>query len=181
MPAFCRPRLAAEVWGSHWDVSRRPLEACIQSPTDVQPFIPEINSSGSLGKNRTTHQSDRRRGRGTGGKERFEGPLTVCGPEFVEHLLGDPPLCVQVQTQTSPICIHAVQSLPSQNWHHMAHLPQKLLFDYLVVSQKGLCFHTDTIGKPSRISGEPESLGGEREPSGQLSIALLQIPMLPWG
>ena len=134
-------------------MSRRPLEACIQSPTDVHPFIPELSSSGSLGKNRTTHQSDRRRGRGTGGEERFEGLLTVCGPEFVEHLLGDPPLCVQVQTQTSPICIHAIQSLPSQ---------------------KGLCFHTDTIGKPSRINGQPESLGGEREPSGQLSIALLQ-------
>lgn len=162
-------------------MSRRPLETCLQNPTDVHPSIPEINSSGSLGKNRATHQSDRRRGRGTGERRDLRGLSQFVVQSLLSMCEGTRPSVYKYRAKPRPSGAQAVQSLPSQNWRHIAHLPQKLLFDYLVVSQKGLCFHTDTIGKPSRISGEPESLGGEREPSWQLSIALFQTPMLPWG
>lgn len=134
-------------------MSRRPLEACLQNPTDVYPSIPEINSSGSLGKNRATHQSDRRKGRGTGERRDLRGLSQFVVQSLLSTSEGTRPSVCKSRAKPRPSRAQATQSLPSQDWCHIVHLPQKLLFDYLAVSQKGLCFHTDTIGKPSRISG----------------------------
>lgn len=135
-------------------------EACLQSPTDTYPSAQEMNTPGSLGKNQSTHQSDRRRSGGTVREERCKRPLTVfCPQSLLSTYYGTQPSVCRYRTEPHPSGAYAVQLSPSQNWRHIAHLPQKLLFDHLSFSQKCLHFNTDTIEKPSQISGRAREPG----------------------
>lgn len=92
-----RPREVAEIYLGDT------LEASLQSPTDTHPSSAQgINVPGFSGKNQSTQQSDRRRGRGTGREERCERPFSFLSTKFIEHLLWNPPLCMQIQNQTHP-------------------------------------------------------------------------------
>ena len=109
----------------------------------------------------------------TGGGAEAQGErrdLRGLSQSVVQSLLstfGPPPLCASTEPNPAHLAFMAYSHYPLRTGATL--LTCHLLFDYLVVSQKGLCFHTDTIGKPSGISGEPESLGGERESIGYTS------------
>lgn len=108
-----------------------------------------------MGRISSTCQSARKRGGGTGREEGWQGPLTVfCQQNLLSNYYGLPTTVDSANPGPNPALLKLVLlSLSlSQNLHHIAHLPQKVLFDYFYLYLRSLC---TLIRMPHGISRRP--------------------------
>lgn len=115
-----------------------------------------INIPGSLGRISSTHQSARKRGGGPGREEGWQGPLTVFRQQnLLSTYYGIPTSVDSANPGPNPALLELVLfSLSlSQNLHHVAYLPQKVLFDYFYLYLRSLCTLIWMLHGISRGSG----------------------------